>query len=716
MGQTLGAAVKLPRLPLRMAWLRGGFWVVLALAMLLVGARLPSYWADLNIPCVQPHCGWQQLDVAFAHMLTRQGLSLSFYATLMVAVDIGFTAGFMLPAVYIVLRRPAEPLALLGALMLVTFGGVSMNGSISPETLTSLGWKELQRALACLGSSSLFTFIYVFPRGRFQNRWIQGAAIIWIVANVIGYAAPLDSPVSAYGSYFSLIVLAALITAVVAHLVRYRTILTLSERLQTKWVVMGLFLAVSGFFAARLATMLTMSPQLVLLHILALLLFPIALLCIPASLSVAILRYRLWDIDLLIQRTLIYSTLTAGVLGLYILVVGYLSGIFQTQSNPVITFMATGIVALLFQPLRERLQHAVNRLVYGQRDDPYSVLVQLGRQLDATLAINTLLPTVAQTIQRTLRIEHVAIFLKDDDDFSCVAACGDPTTAEMRLPLLLQREVIGELVVSQRDVWTAHDRQLLEDLTHHVSTAVQRVRQAVLQQRLTSELQHAREHLVLAREEEHRRLRRDLHDDLAPSVAALAFTTATLERLIPTNSAKAIALTIELRAALRTIVGDIRSLVHDLRPPVLDELGLAAAIDDLIERHQHAEASDMQPLDLSFDAPACLPPLPAAVEVAAYRIVQEALQNIVKHAHASRCSVRLAIEEVEPPALSALIVEVRDNGIGFQASPALAARRTGIGLTTMRERATELGGTWSIESLLGRGTALSARLPFSHKE
>ncbi len=535
------------------------------------------------------------------------------------------------------------------------------------------------------------------------------------MVNVIGYAAPLDSPVSAYSPYFALIVLAALVIAIIAHLTRYRTISTPSERLQTKWVVMGLCLAVSGFFVARLLTALTMSPQLVLLHILVLLLFPVALLCIPASLSVAILRYRLWDIDLLIQRALVYSALTAGVLGLYILVVGYLSGIFH-QSNPVIAFMATGIVALLFQPLRERLQHAVNRLVYGQRDDPYSVLVQLGRQLDATLAIHTLLPTVAQTIQTTLRLHYVAIFLNDDEGSSCVATCGDPTTAEMRLPLLLQREVIGELVVSQRDSWTARDCKLLEDLTHHVSTAVQRVRQAVLQQRLTSELQHAREQLVLAREEERRRLRRDLHDGLAPSVAALALTTATLERIIPTDSAKAIALTLELRAALRSIVGDIRSLVHDLRPPVLDELGLAAAIRDVIERHQHTDALDTPPLYLSLDAPACLPPLPAAVEVAAYRIVQEALQNTMKHAQASRCSVRLAIEEIEPPALSALIVEVHDNGIGFNAGDAFAARRTGIGLTTMRERASELGGTWSIESPSGGGTTVSARLPFSHKE
>jgi signal transduction histidine kinase len=200
---------------------------------------------------------------------------------------------------------------------------------------------------------------------------------------------------------------------------------------------------------------------------------------------------------------------------------------------------------------------------------------------------------------------------------------------------------------------------------------------------------------VSAREEERRRLRRDLHDELAPTLAALGLTAATArDRSIadPTTTA----LLNDLYAGLRAAVGDIRRLVYELRPPALDELGLVAAVRERAAQYTTAEQHGFE---VRVEAPEVLPPLPAAVEVAAYRIVQEALMNVARHAHARTCAIRLALTD-------GLRVEVSDDGLGLPPS-----YRAGVGLGSMRERAVELGGRCTIERLNGAGTRVEAWLP-----
>jgi signal transduction histidine kinase len=213
--------------------------------------------------------------------------------------------------------------------------------------------------------------------------------------------------------------------------------------------------------------------------------------------------------------------------------------------------------------------------------------------------------------------------------------------------------------------------------------------------RLTSDLQHSRERLVATREEERRRLRRDSHDGLGAQLAGLNVQAGTLRRLIPRDPDTAEELVVELREELRGAIADIRRLVYDLRPPALDDLGLAEALRRLAERYGSKDES----LSVLVEAPEDLPNLPAAVEVAIYRITQEALTNVVRHAWARTCVVRLVVNDD-------VTLEIVDDGVGIYAE-----RSAGVGLSSMRERASELGGSCVVQPTREGGTRVLVRLP-----
>ena len=437
-----------------------------------------------------------------------------------------------------------------------------------------------------------------------------------------------------------------------------------------------------------------------------------ALLILAVFTCVAILRYRLYDIDLLINRTLVYGALSAGVVGIYVLTVVGLGALFQARGNLGVSLLATGAVAVLFQPLRNRLQRGVNRLMYGERDDPYAVLSRLGRRLEATIAPEAALTTIVQTIAQALKLPYVAILMKEGEGFRSAAAYGSPTEEPEALPLVYQREEIGRLVIAPRapgEGFSDTDRRLLEDLSRQAEVAVHAVR-------LTADLQRSRERLVATREEERRRLRRDLHDGFGPTLASLALGLNVARKLMAGNELQdADGVLARLEHETEETVADVRRLIYGLRPPALDDLGLIAAI------RQQAESQGMvsAPIDTRTDeyrenelvfrmeAPEELPPLPAAVEVAAYRIAQEAITNIARHARARTCRVRLSVDE----AADVLRLEVTDDGVGMP-----EGRPAGVGLSSMRERALELGGACDVEPISTGGTRVVARLPLPTSE
>jgi signal transduction histidine kinase len=421
-----------------------------------------------------------------------------------------------------------------------------------------------------------------------------------------------------------------------------------------------------------------------------------AALAVPVFTYIAILRYHLYDIDVVINRTLVYGALSACVVLIYVLAVVGLGALFQARGAFGVSLLATGLVAVLFAPLRDRLQRAVNRLLYGERDDPYAVVSRLGERLEATLTPDAVLPTIVESVKDALKLPYAAIALpRDGNGFEVVATSGEEAPAnQLVLPLSYGGESVGEFLLAPRalgESFSAADRRLLDDLARHAGVAVHGVR-------VMADLQRSRERLVLAREEERRRLRRDLHDELAPTLAAVGLSAATVGELIPTDPKEAAFANERLRAAIRATVGDVRRLVYDLRPPALDDLGLVEAIRERASRYGVGDYG----FRATVEAPDELPPLPAAVEVAAYRIVQEALTNVSRHARASACTIRLACTDGR-----ALTIEVTDDGVGLP-----DALEGGVGLHSMRERAAELGGECEIVRSRPSGTRVFARLPF----
>ncbi|MDQ3637789.1 MAG: histidine kinase, partial [Actinomycetota bacterium] len=290
------------------------------------------------------------------------------------------------------------------------------------------------------------------------------------------------------------------------------------ERQQLKWFTYAVTIALSGAIPEYVIFPVTSVPASWVSWV-DLTLLVSGLVGIPIAMGIAILKYRLYDIDLIINRTLVYGALSASVVGVYVLVIGGLGVLLHASGNFTISLFATALVAVLFQPLRSRLQCGVNKLMYGERDEPYKVLSRLGQRLEATLAPEAALGTIVETVAQALKLPFAAIALKQDDGFVTAAEYGASVGEPVALALAYQGENIGQLILAPRapgEHFTPADRRLLEDLARNAEVAVHTVR-------LTADLQRSRERLVTTREEERRRLRRDLHDGLGPTLAGLTF-------------------------------------------------------------------------------------------------------------------------------------------------------------------------------------------------
>lgn len=402
-----------------------------------------------------------------------------------------------------------------------------------------------------------------------------------------------------------------------------------------------------------------------------------------SALTVGLLRDELRAGQAALRRSLLYALLAGALAVAYAAAVALFAPVLPKAGAGLV---ATVAAALLVLPLHERLRRAVERLVHGDRGDPLRALHRLGEQLDAAAAPDAAVAAVASTVAAGLRLPRVDVIVLRDGVEETAVSSGPGPRPSVRVPLVHHGEIVGALHVAPNRGEAGldrRDRRLLDALARHAAATVATLR-------LGADLQASRERLVTAREEERRRLRRDLHDGLGPTLAgiALGLDIARASR-DPVEVAR---LLDELKDEASGAVTDIRRLVEGLRPPTLDELGLVAALE------RHAERLRGGRLDVVVDAPA-VGPLPAAVEVAAYRIVLEALTNAVRHAEARRCSVALRLDDD-------LEVEVTDDGIGVPAAP-----HAGVGLAAMRERAAELGGTCTVSAASQGGTTVRVRLP-----
>jgi signal transduction histidine kinase len=406
-----------------------------------------------------------------------------------------------------------------------------------------------------------------------------------------------------------------------------------------------------------------------------------------AAITTAVLRYRLYDIQPVVNWTLVWGLLTACIVAVYLAVVASANLLVRRHAPVVGSLVATGVVAAFFGFAKEHVQRVVQRLIYGDRADPYRALSRLGEQLSSATVAEEVLPGVARSITEALRLPYAAVEMVTDEEVSTITAHGRPTGQLLRVPLERHGELVGILVVSTRSGFSTADLKLLDDLARQAAVAVSAVA-------LTVALRRSRERIVTAREEERRRLRRDLHDGLGPTLAAMTVRAGAAARLAEQQPAVAREALETIAEDAQTAVSEVRRLVHQLRPPALDELGLAGAV--------RAEALKFAPaLEVTVDTDGDLDELPAAVEVAAYRICCEALSNTARHALAQTVAVRLEAD-------ADLCLEVSDDGCGIPTRPAL-----GVGLTSMQERAAELGARVAVRPRHGGGTVVSATFPLT---
>jgi signal transduction histidine kinase len=693
-----------PNLLLRLTQIAWVGYAGLTAVLTLVG--LPLVFAQLQTACLGSSCaGWQITPQTLVSLQTL-GLSTVAYAWLGISQRILFALGIYGLAALLIWRRPDNWAALFMAYSLPAWATLL---SDSPQALVRL-YPALSAAINILWFIffGFFTSLLLFPSGQWLPRWSRWVALILTARNLLLLFPEFLASRSALSLIWAISDPASLILILALQIYRYRRTVNVMQRQQTKWVLYSLSFVVLAALSIPVLSILVpdrMQPG-SLLNLTLNWLGTCAVLFWLASFVIAILRYQLFNIDLLINRTLVYGALTAFVVGAYTLVVGIVGAWLHLEGNGLLSLVVVGLIAVAFNPLHQWLQRGVNRLMYGERDDPYTVIAHLGQRLEATFEPSALLPNIVETLAKTLNLPYVALATLENGELSIKSEWQAPEIMPTALatltvfPLIYQNDTLGELRVSPRRGETAlaeADRRLLADLALQASVAVRGVRLMHDLHSLTIDLQASRERLVLAREEERRRLRRDLHDDLAPTLAGLALTASSVTELIPSDPAKAMELANDLNQSIRAAVGNIRRLVYDLRPPTLDELGLVSAIRE--RAAQFTQSGNGLRAVVEADE---LPPLPAAVEVAAYRIAQEGLMNVVRHAQAQACHIRLALSD------DCLQLEITDDGPGFS-----EVYTPGVGLRSMQERAAQLGGTCVIEQALKGGTRVQVRLPIS---
>ncbi|MFC5470979.1 sensor histidine kinase [Cohnella suwonensis] len=557
---------------------------------------------------------------------------------------------------------------------------------------------DLAIAVNIVGAASIF-FLFLLPAGRFVPRWTAIPAVMWLFELAIGIV-PLP-PIFQYVNVMYLppalrrvYYIATLVLVMYVQWHRYRTGATPDQKRQIRW-----FWGAMGCYIVSMALGLLVAPHdrngIVKLLFDLVLLYS-GMLFLPFSIGIIVLESRVRHMSSAFNRTLVYFVLSVMSIMVYALLVGVFGFFLQGKVPTMIALVATGWVAVMFQPLREKVQRAVNHLVFGERDEPYRMLSDLSKRLEVSLTHRDLLPTIVETAARALRAPYAAIEIHHEEDgVRTLASFGTPVEQVSTIELDVKGEPVGQLILGIERVNEAlppGKRHMLNDLVRQISIAVQTIR-------LTEELRLSRERVITTREEERRRLRRDLHDGLGSGLASimLRLDEAKLhDGGLPEPSRKALE---TAQSLTREAIADIRRLVYSLRPPALDEFGLSFALKELALQFEDPS------LHVVLDGLDRRLTLSAATEVAVYRIVQEALTNVVKHAGASRCEIRLQLQD------DALYLEISDNGRGLP-----DALLPGIGIRSIRERAEELGGTCLLQSSPRHGTRISVNLPMEDRK
>jgi signal transduction histidine kinase len=643
------------------------------------------------------------------------------------ALDYGFSIANLALAGFLFWLRPKDRTAPLLAFGLVGTAAVfnlqahAVYEAIAPNTFEAVTHVGFQVVAAV----SYLLALLLFPDGRLVPRWRPAALTAFYATTavvVVGLAAwsyPSGSRTLALVIVFGLLTPAA---GVLAQAYRYRRSSNQLLRQQSRLLFWALSPAlVVSLFALTTAAQETGASELegraiVVLPVALFRLFQPVFLLIPVALLAGIFRFRLWDVDKLISRTLVYGVLAGFVSAVYVaVVVGVGSFVGRPQDQDLaLPIVATFIVAAAFQPLKERVQRLANRLVYGKRATPYEALSEFAERVNEIVGADELLARMARILAEGTGATRADVWLKVGDELRPQASWSGRALAEAQpipvgdeglppipqasqaIPVLHHGELFGALSIVKplNEELTPIEAKLLADFGRQAGLVFRNLQlTAELRLRL-QELQASRQRLVSAQDEGRRRTERNLHDGAQQQLVALKVHLALAEGMAQELGDEAQPL-IELIGEIKVQAGDaleeLRDLARGIYPPLLAADGLPAAL---------ASQAAKAPLPVELDA-TVVGRYSQEVEAAVYFCCLEAIQNVCKYARASRVGVRLA--QVD----GALEFTVDDDGCGFDS----ASTRLGAGLQNMSDRLGALGGTVEITSAPDCGTTVVGRIP-----
>jgi signal transduction histidine kinase len=421
----------------------------------------------------------------------------------------------------------------------------------------------------------------------------------------------------------------------------------------------------------------------------------------PITVGIAIVRHRLFDIDVVINKTFVYGTLAAFITLVYVAIVVGVGQLVGETGNTALSILATAIVAVTFQPVRTRVQRLANRLVYGKRATPYEVLSEFSERIGGTYAAEELLPRMAQILAQGAGATEAAVWIEEEGRLRMdttwpaeahrhadAAEVGEIESngADLAVPVRHLGEVLGALSIRKRpgEPVSATERALVDDLAAQAGLVLRNVR-------LIEELRASRRRIVAAQDERAKKLERDIHDGAQQQLVALAVKQRIAASLVGKDDEKLRTMLEGLQAETTDALENLRDLARGIYPPLLADKGLAEALT--------AQARKAPiPVHVESDG---IGRYPQEIESALYFCCLEALQNVAKYANATRVEVRLSESADE------LAFEVQDDGKGFDASSA----KRGSGLQGMADRLEAVGGHLEVRSMPGAGTTVTGRVP-----
>jgi signal transduction histidine kinase len=442
-----------------------------------------------------------------------------------------------------------------------------------------------------------------------------------------------------------------------------------TARAQLQWLSLGGLVLVIGLFGSAAVGEASNVNDL---------LFSAGLAGPPVAIAVAMLRHQLFDVEFALNRTIVFVVLSAIVVGVYL---GVVVAVGSVAPSSTLGVVLVAIVAVVAASGRSIVQAGVDRWLFGHRRDPYAVVARVGRHVAPASEPQEALQRLVDALREALRLPYVAFH----GAFSVTS--GEAVDGWHTEPVFALGQQVGELHAGYRKAgerFSSEEKAAIVEVGSRAATLAYAAS-------LVDDVAQSRARIVLAREEERRRLRADLHDGVGPALAGTAHQMDALAKRMSSGPPELHDRAVEIRERLREVVGDVRAVTHGLRPPVLDHVGLAGALRRLVDGYDVPECT------VSVDA---WGDLPAAVEVAAYAIASEAVSNAVRHSAAGRVHLDARVES------GALVVSISDNGRGIP-----ARTHGGLGLMSMGERAEEVGGRLEVLRRPGGGTIVRALLP-----